>query len=360
MAPRVGTANHPNYGIMAIMTETSSNAIRPRLYSGMQPSAESLHLGNYLGALARWPELTNDYDSLFCVVDQHAITVDHDPEALARRTRFVAATYIAAGVDPTKAIIYVQSHVPQHAQLGWILQCITGFGELSRMTQFKDKSGKLGTDQTRAGLFAYPSLMAADILLFDTNAVPVGDDQKQHLELTRDLAQRFNSRFGDTFTIPEPLIAKTGARIMDLQNPHAKMSKSAESPAGLIDLRDEPKVWTKRIKSAVTDAGTEVTYDRESKPGVANLIDLHALLSGKSTEDVVNDFEGKMYGHLKVSLAELVVERLTPIRERFLELTSDPAEIDKILADGALRARERAERTMQRVNDRIGFAPFSS
>lgn len=344
---------------MATMTETSAPATQPRLYSGMQPSAESLHLGNYLGALVRWPELTTTHDSLFCVVDQHAITVDHDPAALARRTRFVAATYIAAGVDPTKAIIYVQSHVPEHTQLGWILQCLSGFGELSRMTQFKDKSAKLGTDKTRAGLFAYPSLMAADVLLFDTTAVPVGDDQKQHLELTRDLAQRFNSRFGETFVIPEPLIAETGARIMDLQNPLAKMSKSAESPAGLIDLLDEPKVWTKRIKSAVTDAGTEVTYDRENKPGVANLIDLHALLENKKTDEVVADFEGKMYGHLKVSLAELVVERLTPVRERVLELTSDSTEIDKILADGAGRAREIAQATMARVNERVGFAPLA-
>lgn len=330
---------------------------KARLYSGMQPSADSLQIGNYIGALLQWRGLQDTYDSFFSVVDLHALTVPQDPKELREKTRRTAAQYIAAGIDSSKSTLYVQSHVPAHAELAWILSTITGFGEAGRMTQFKDKSARYGTDTTSVGLFTYPVLMAADILLYHPQGVPVGDDQRQHVELARDLAKRFNHRFGQTFIVPEAFIPKEGARIYDLQNPTSKMSKSAESPAGLINVLDEPKLIAKRIKSAVTDAGSVVAYDKAEKPGVSNLLDILAAVTGKHVPELVTEFEGKMYGHLKVAVADAVVERLTPIRERTLELLDDPAELDRLLLHGAQKAREVASATVADVYAKVGFLP---
>ncbi|MCI2959623.1 tryptophan--tRNA ligase [Agromyces atrinae] len=334
---------------------TSSS--RPVLFSGMQPSADSLHLGNYLGALTNWVALQDSYESYYCVVDLHAITVAQDPVALRASVRRTAAQYIAAGIDPEKVTLFVQSQVPAHAELAWILSTITGFGEASRMTQFKDKSAKQGADATTVGLFTYPVLMAADILLYGTELVPVGDDQKQHLELTRDLAGRFNSRFGQTFTIPEAFIGKESARIYDLQEPTSKMSKSAATEAGLVKLLDEPSVTAKKFKSAVTDTEREIRFDRQAKPGISNLLGIHSAISGTSVADLEAAYAGRGYGDLKKELAELVVETLAPIRERALELTNDPAELDRVLAAGAEKADARARATLAEVYDRIGFLP---
>lgn len=330
-----------------------------RIFSGMQPSSDSLHLGNYVGALRNWVSLQNDYDTIYCVVDQHAITVDQDPEQLRRNTRGTAAQYIAAGIDPERSTLFVQSHVPAHAQLSWVLACITGFGEASRMTQFKDKSAKQGSDHTSVGLFTYPVLMAADILLYNANLVPVGIDQKQHLELTRTLGQRFNSRFGDTFTLPEGYIPDETAKVFDLQNPTAKMSKSAASDAGLIRLLDDPKKTAKKIRSAVTDDGREIRFDRAHKPGVSNLLAINSVFTGSSIPELEEQYAGRGYGDLKKDLADIVVEALSPIRTRALELLDDPAELDRLLAIGAERAGEIASKTLAEVYDRIGFVAAS-
>jgi len=331
--------------------------MKPRVLSGMQPSGDSLHLGNYLGALVNWVKTQDDYDAFFFIPDMHAITVSQYPADLRARTRKTAAQFIAGGIDLEKSTLFVQSQVPEHAQLAWVLNCITGFGEASRMTQFKDKSSKGGADAASVGLFTYPILMAADILLYQPQGVPVGDDQRQHVELARDLAKRFNHRFGETFTVPEAFIPKEGARIYDLANPTSKMSKSAESPAGLINVLDEPKLIAKRIKSAVTDAGSVVAYDKQEKPGVSNLLDILAAVTGKHVPELVTEFEGKMYGHLKVAVADAVVERLTPIRERTLELLDDPAELDRLLLAGATKAREVASKTVADVYQKVGFLP---
>lgn len=340
------------------MTSTVTGATgSPRILSGMQPSGDSLHLGNYLGALVNWVRLQDDYDAFFFIPDLHAITVSQDPQTLCERTRLTAAQYLAGGIDPDKATLFVQSHVPEHTQLAWVFSCLTGFGEASRMTQFKDKSQKGGAEAASVGLFTYPVLMAADILLYQPDVVPVGDDQRQHVELSRNLAQRFNHRFGGVFRIPEAAIPQQAARVYDLQNPTAKMSKSAASPAGLINLLDEPKVVAKRIKSAVTDAGTEIRYDKESKPGVSNLLGIHSALSGTSMVQLEAQYQGKLYGHLKSDLAELVVEALTPVRRRTLELLADPAELDRLLAIGADKAREAAAPTLAEVYRRVGFLP---
>ena len=327
----------------------------PRLYSGMQPSADSLHLGNYIGALLQWKELQSTHDAFFSVVDLHAITVAQDPAELREKTRRTAAQYIAAGIDPSASTLYVQSHVPAHAQLAWVLNTITGFGEASRMTQFKDKSQKQGADATSVGLFAYPVLMAADILLYDTEIVPVGDDQRQHVELTRDLAERFNSRFGQTFVVPQAMILKDSARIYDLQNPESKMSKSAESGAGIIWMLDEPDVTRKKIMRAVTDTDGVVSFDREGKPGISNLLSIFSALSGRSIESIELEYEGKGYGDFKKGLVEVVVEEFAPIRQRALDLLADPAELDRILAVNAQRASDVAEGTLEKAYDRIGF-----
>jgi tryptophanyl-tRNA synthetase len=331
------------------------NDSRPVVFSGMQPSSDSLHLGNYLGALVNWVALQDEYDPIYCVVDLHAITVQQDPKALHENVRRTAAQYLAAGVDLDRSTLFVQSHVPAHAELAWVLGTLTGFGEASRMTQFKDKSSKQGADATTVGLFTYPVLMAADILLYDTQLVPVGDDQRQHLELTRDIAGRFNSRYGDTFVVPEALIPKESARIYDLQDPNAKMSKSAGSEAGLVKLLDDPAVTAKKFRSAVTDTGREVRYEPVSKPGISNLLDILAAITGRSIADLEVEYEGRGYGDFKKDVADAVVERIAPIRRRTLELMEDPAELDRLLAIGAERAGERAERMLRTVYDRVGF-----
>lgn len=322
----------------------------------MQPTADSLHLGNYLGALRQWVALQEDYDAIYSVVDLHAMTVSPDPAALRHRSRLTAAQYLAGGVDPSRSLLFLQSHVPEHTQLAWVLSCLTGFGEASRMTQFKDKSAKQGAEGTTVGLFTYPVLMAADILLYDTDLVPVGEDQRQHIELARDLAQRLNTRHGDVVTVPQASIVKATAKIYDLAEPTAKMSKSGHVN-GLLELLDDPKVLTKRIKSAVTDADTVIRFDREAKPGVSNLLTIHSALSGTSVPDLEAEFAGKMYGHLKVAVAEVVVKAFGPIRERVTELMADPEELDEILADGAAKARAIAGETVARVYDAVGLVP---
>ena len=330
---------------------------KPRLYSGMQPSAESLQIGNYIGALLNWKSLQQTHDAFFSIVDLHAITVAQEPAKLRENTRGTAAQYVAAGIDPSASTLYVQSHVAAHAQLAWVLNTITGFGEASRMTQFKDKSARHGADATSVGLFAYPTLMAADILLYQTTVVPVGEDQRQHVELTRDLALRFNSRFGDTFTIPEVAIVKETAKIYDLQNPTSKMSKSAESHAGIIWLLDEPGVTKKKIMRAVTDADGGVVFDRENKPGVANLLTIYSVLADESIESLENEYAGRGYGDLKKGLVEVVLGTFDPIRQRVAELLGDPAELDRALASNAARASDVANETLATVYDRVGFLP---
>ena len=328
---------------------------KPNLLSGMQPSAGSLHLGNYLGALVNWAVMQDDYNAYYVIVDLHAITVPQDPEELRTNTRRTAAQYIAAGIDVSKSALFVQSHVPAHAQLAWVLNCITGFGEASRMTQFKDKSQKAGADTASVGLFTYPILQAADILLYQPKAVPVGEDQRQHIELTRDLALRFNSRFGETFTIPEAVILKETAKIYDLQNPTAKMSKSAADPKGLVNIMDDNSVILKKIKSAVTDTDGIIKFDREAKPGVSNLLGIHSAISGRSVESLEEQFAGEGYGALKAEVADVVIAAIEPIRERTQELLSDQNELDRLLADGADRANELAEATLSKVYEAIGF-----
>ncbi len=328
---------------------------RERILSGMQPTNDSLHLGNYLGALVNWVKLQDDFDAYYFVADLHACTVQTDPKLLRRRTRLTAAQYIAAGVDPVRSPVFVQSHVPEHPQLMWILSCITAFGEASRMTQFKDKTAK--GFNANVGLFTYPILMAADILLYDAAFVPVGEDQRQHLEITRDLAERFNTRFKRALRVPEPYIVKEGARIMDLQEPTQKMSKSQSSDLGLINLLDEPARNAKKIKSAVTDNETVVRYDPEAKPGVSNLLTIHSVLSGTPIPDLEDHFAGKLYGHLKTETAEVLVEAISPFRARTLDLLADPAELDRLIASGAERAQQVAARTVARVYDKVGLLP---
>ena len=327
---------------------------KPNLLSGMQPSAGSLHLGNYLGALVNWAAMQDDYNAFYCIVDLHAITVPQDPTELRANTRRTAAQYLAAGIDHTKSALFVQSHVPAHAQLAWVLQCITGMGEAGRMTQFKDKSQKNGVDSASVGLYTYPILQAADILLYQPKAVPVGEDQRQHIELTRDLATRFNSRFGDTFVIPEAHILKETAKIYDLQNPEAKMSKSGD-PKGLVNIMDDSATVLKKFKSAVTDTDGEIRFDREAKPGVSNLLGIYSAVTGKSVNSAVAEFAGEGYGTLKTTIAESVIAVLEPIRARAEELLADPAELDRLLAEGAGQANAQAEATLALVYDRIGF-----
>ena len=329
----------------------------PRLFSGMQPSADSLHFGNYAGALLQWIEMQNTHDAVFCVVDLHAITVPQDPKTLAATTRKTAAQYIACGIDPEKSTLFVQSHVPAHSELAWILNTVTSFGEASRMTQFKDKSQKQGSDNSTVGLFTYPILQAADILLYDATVVPVGEDQRQHIELTRNIAERFNQRFGETFVVPEVKIVDAAAKIYDLQNPESKMSKSGESPQGILWLLDEPSVITKKIKSAVTDTETEIRFDAVNKPGVSNLLTLASLATGKTVPALEAEFQGLGYGNLKSTVAEAVVEVLEPIRTTTDDLLADPAELDRILARGAEKAEERANRTLAKVHTAVGFLP---
>ncbi len=326
-----------------------------RVLSGIQPTADSFHLGNYLGAVRQWVALQETHDAVYCVVDLHAITVPQDPADLRRRTRVAAAQLLAAGLDPGRCIVFVQSHVPQHAELAWILGCLTGFGEAARMIQFKDKSARSGADTASVGLFTYPVLQAADILLYGTDQVPVGEDQRQHLELTRDLAQRFNHRFGPTLVVPEPYILPEVAKIADLQDPAAKMSKSASSPQGIIDVLEEPAAIRRKIARAVTDAGGEVRADEAAKPGVTNLLRIYSALAGVSVADLEQRYSGAGYGSFKKDLAEVVVAAFAPIRERTGQLLAGEAELDKILAVGADRARQIAAATMTEVRDRTGL-----
>ncbi len=328
----------------------------PRVLSGIQPTADAFHIGNYLGALREWVRLQSTHDAYYCVVDQHAITVEHDPEALRRRTYASFAQLLAVGLDPHASTVFVQSHVPEHSQLAWVLECQTGFGEAGRMTQFKDKSQKEGAARSTVGLFTYPILQAADILIYQANAVPVGEDQRQHLELTRDLAQRFNTTFGPTLTVPEALIVKETAKIVDLQDPSAKMSKS--SPAGCVFLLDDDKTITKKIKTAVTDSDRDVSFDPERKAGVSNLLTMQQALTGRAMADIVAGYEGRGYGDLKSETAEIVVEFVRPIRERVTDLMSDPAELNRLMGVGAHKARHTASQTLADVYQRVGFVPL--
>ncbi len=327
-----------------------------RVLSGVQPSG-NLTIGNYVGALRQWAREQYNFDSFFCVVDLHAITVPYDPESLRAKTREVAALYLACGIDPDVSTVFVQSHVPAHSELTWLLNCITPLGWLNRMTQFKDKAAKQQAESVSTGLLDYPVLMAADILLYQAHAVPVGDDQRQHLELTRDVAQRFNHLFGETFTIPEAMIPPTGARIMGLDDPTVKMSKSeTSSEYHAVYLLDEPSKARKKIMRAVTDSGREIRFSRDpEKAGVNNLLELYEALSGETREEIERRFEGQGYGELKKAVADVTVATLEPIQQRYRELTSDAGYIDQLLARGAERAAEIANATLKTVRERMGF-----
>ncbi|MCY7340286.1 MAG: tryptophan--tRNA ligase [Pseudonocardia sp.] len=336
---------------------TSPTPRRPRVLSGIQPTADSFHLGNYLGAIRQWVALQDDHDAFYFVPDLHAITMGHDPRTLADRTRNGVAQLLALGLDPERCTVFVQSHVAEHARLEWVLGCLTGVGEASRMTQFKEKAARQESERSTVGLFTYPILQAADILLYQTDRVPVGEDQRQHVELTRDLAQRFNSRFGATLTVPEPYILPGTAKIQDLQDPSAKMSKSSSSPGGIVNLLDDPKVSAKKIRSAVTDTEREIRFDAEAKPGVSNLLTIHSALTGTTIAALEAEYAGRGYGDLKKDLAEIVADFTAPLAERVRAYTDDPAELDRVLARGATRAREVAGATLAAVHDRIGFLP---
>ncbi|MFW8624343.1 tryptophan--tRNA ligase [Corynebacterium glutamicum] len=326
-----------------------------RVLSGIQPTADSYHLGNYLGAVKQWIDLQDSYDAFYFIPNLHAITVDQEPEELRNRTISGAAQLLALGIDPERSTLFVQSHVPAHAELSWVLTCLTGFGEASRMTQFKDKSSKRGADRTSAGLFTYPMLMAADILLYRPHLVPVGEDQRQHLELTRTLAERFNNRFGKAFEVPEGFIPQGASKIYDLQNPTAKMSKSGDNPKGIINLLDDPKVSTKRIKSAVTDNDGVIAYDPENKPGVSNLLVIQSALTGTSIDSLVDGYQGAGYGALKGDTADALEAFTTPLKAKYDEYMNDRGELERVLAIGAERATEVANETLADVYDKIGF-----
>lgn len=323
------------------------------IFSGIQPSGD-LTLGSYMGAIKNWVELSNEYKTYFCIVDMHAITVRQEPAALRRRAIAQLAQYIACGLDPKDNVIFIQSHVPEHAQLAWVLNCYTMFGELSRMTQFKDKSAK-NADNINAGLFTYPALMAADILLYQTDLVPVGEDQKQHVELTRDIVHRFNTVYGDVFKMPEPYIPKVGARVMSLTTPENKMSKSDKDPGGCIYLMDKPEDIIRAFKRAVTDSDTVVHYDPENKKGVSNLMSIYALAAGRTIEQVENEFAGKGYGDFKLAVGEAVVELLRPIREKAEQLMQDKDYLASIYREGAERASSVAYKTLRKVYKKVGF-----
>ncbi len=328
---------------------------RPRSLSGMQPTSDSLHIGNYVGALVNWVELQESYDSFYFVADLHALTVPTDPQVLRRRTRITAAQFIAGGIDPQRSAIFCQSHLPQHAELGWVMSCLTAMGEAERMTQFKDKVAK--GQSANVGLFTYPMLMAADILIYDADKVPVGEDQRQHLEITRDLAQRFNQRYGETLVVPEAHILKETARIMELTDPTSKMSGTNSPDAGLVLLSDDPKRIVKKIKSAVTDAQTDVRYDPQAKPGVSNLLVIESALTGVPVPELESRYAGQGYGAFKTQVADSVVAAVEPFQRRMRELLDDPAELDRILAAGAERAGAVSLATIERVKDRMGLLP---
>jgi tryptophanyl-tRNA synthetase len=327
---------------------------RPRVFSGIQPTSDSFHLGNYLGALQHWVGLQEEFEAFYCVVDLHALTVEWEPALLRQRCRRSAAQLLAIGLDPARCALFIQSHVREHTELAWIFSCLTGFGEASRMTQFKAKSAR--NVDVGVGYFTYPMLQAADIALYHADRVPVGEDQRQHLELTRDLVQRFNSRFGTTFTLPQPHIVKGSAKIADLQDPTAKMSKSLPE-AGTIDLLDDPKKLVKKIKSAVTDSGSEIRFDEAAKPGVSNLLTIFSGLTGTPIPELEAAYAGRGYGDFKTDLADVVVEFVTPVQEKVRHYLDDGDALDDILAAGAERARTVAVATMELVRDRVGFLP---
>ena len=335
--------------------EVVSGGARPRVLSGIQPTADSFHFGNYLGALRQWVDLQRDHAPFFFIADLHAITVEQDPKALRERTLRAAAQLLAMGIDPQRSAIFIQSQVPAHTQAAWVLQCLTGVGEARRMTQFKDKSAKGGEGAASVGLFTYPVLQAADILLYRPHYVPVGEDQRQHLELTRDLAQRFNNRYKKTFRLPEPYILKATAKIADLQNPTAKMSKSASSPGGIIEMLDDPAVSAKKIRSAVTDSGSEVRWDPDEKPGISNLLTIYSSLTGTGIHDLEEQYAGRGYGDLKKDLADVVVEFVTPFRDRTLELLEDQTHLTQVLEQGRQQAQPIAQGTLDDVYQRVGF-----
>lgn len=332
---------------------------QPIVLSGCQPSGQ-LTIGNYMGALRQWVQMQNDFDCLYMLVDLHAITVRQDPKQLYEACLDGLALYLACGIDPEKSTIFIQSHVPEHAQLAWVLNCYAQMGELNRMTQFKDKSAR-NENNINVGLYSYPVLQAADILLYQADQVPVGEDQKQHLELTRDIATRINNLYGDVFKLPEPYIPKTGARIMSLQEPEKKMSKSDSNPNNVVGLLEEPKKVAKKIKRAVTDSDEQarIYYDVENKPGVSNLLGLLSCSTGKTFEQLEAEYEGKMYGHLKTDVADAVIELITPVQEKFVELRADRAELDRVMALGAEKARAKAAVTLSKVYDAVGFIPAS-
>jgi tryptophanyl-tRNA synthetase len=334
--------------------EAASGIAKPRILSGIQPTADSFHLGNYLGALRQWVELQEDYQPFFFVADMHAITVEQDPKLLRERSLVAAAQLLAMGVDPSRSAVFVQSHIPAHAQLCWVLQGLTGFGEARRMTQFKDKSAKGGEGAASVGLFTYPVLQAADILLYRPHFVPVGEDQRQHLELTRDLAQRFNHRYKKTFRLPEPYILRATSKIYDLQLVEKQMSKSIGGN-GCVWLLDDPAVSAKRIRSAVTDSGSEIRFDPEEKPGISNLLTIYSALAARSIASLEEEYAGRGYGALKSDLAEVVVDVVTPFRDRTLELLDDQAHLTDVLNKGATQARAVAEATLRDVYQRVGF-----
>ena len=325
-----------------------------RVLSGIQPTSDSFHLGNYLGAVKQWVALQDGHDTFYCIVDLHALTIETEPTLMRKRTLASAAQLIALGISPEKSTLFVQSQVPQHNQLGWLMECMAGFGEASRMTQFKDKSSKLGADSARVGLFTYPMLQAADILLYQADLVPVGEDQRQHIELTRDLAGRFNTRYGQTFTVPDGYILKMAAKINDLQEPTAKMSKSSGSAAGVIEIMDAPEVNAKKIKSSMTDAGNEVRFDEKEKPGISNLLTIHSALSGSNIAALENEFAGKGYGDFKSAVADVVVEYLRPIRAKALELLVDEKHLIDLLHEGAAKARTVATGTLETAYKNLG------
>jgi len=339
------------------MTAMSSVSHRPRVLSLAQSTSDSLHLGNYLGALRQWVPMQEDFEAFYGIADLHALTLDQEPALRREQTLLGAAQLLAAGIDPSRAVVFIQSHVPEHTQLAWVLSCLTGFGQASRMTQFKDKAAKAGADAANVGLFTYPVLMAADILLYQADKVPVGEDQRQHLELTRDLAVRFNARYGETFTVPEPHIIRAVGKIQDLADPTAKMSKSAVSPAGLVNLLDEPTVNVKKIKSAVTDSDRTISFDETGKPGVSNLLTILSALTGTPVDQLVADFGGKGYGDLKGAVAEAVTGFAAPFRERTLQLLAERRELEAVLADGAERARDVASKTVADVYAKVGLLP---
>ena len=329
---------------------------KKRVFSGIQPTG-AFTLGNYLGAVRNWPLLQDEYDCIYCVVDQHAITVRQTPADLRKKTYEAAAMLLASGIDPQKSLVFVQSHVPQHSQLSWVLSCNAQFGELSRMTQFTDKSAK-HADNINTGLFTYPVLMAADILLYGTHYVPVGADQKQHVELARDIAQRFNNAYSETFVLPEPMIPKVGARIMSLQEPTKKMSKSDSNEKSFVLMTDSADVIMKKFRSAVTDSDGIVRYDVENKPGISNLMGIYSVMTGKTMADIEKEFEGQGYGTFKTAVAESVITTLKPVQDEYNRILADKAYLEATLKDGAQKAQYVANKLVNKVYRKVGFAQF--